>query len=80
MRLLYDRFDEQALAERLVTDFACHVYFPAELELLFLSAGFEIARQYADYRPVPVDRTSSYVVTVGRRPRRSGPHAFRWHR
>jgi hypothetical protein len=72
VRLLYDRFDQQALAERLVTDFASHIYFPAELELLFLSAGFEIARQYGDYRFVPVDRTSPHVVTVARRPRRSG--------
>jgi ubiquinone/menaquinone biosynthesis C-methylase UbiE len=69
VRLLYDRFDRRALAERLVTDFASHVYFPAELELLFLSAGFEIARQYGDYRFVPFDRTSPYVVTIARRPR-----------
>jgi SAM-dependent methyltransferase len=69
VRLLYDRFDRRALAERLVTDFASHVYFPAELELLFLSAGFEIAQQYGDYAFVPVDRTSPYVVTVARRPR-----------
>jgi len=71
VRLIYDRFDQRALAERLVTDFASHVYFPAELELLFVSAGFEIARQYGDYRFVPCDRASQYVVTVARRPRRS---------
>jgi ubiquinone/menaquinone biosynthesis C-methylase UbiE len=71
VRFFYDRFDQRALAERLVTDFASHVYFPAELELLFLSAGFEIAQQYGDYRLVPFDRTSSYVVTVARRPRRN---------
>jgi hypothetical protein len=69
VRLLYDRFDPRALAERLVTDFASHLYFPAELELLFLSAGFEIAHQHGDYRFVRVDRTSPYVVTVARRPR-----------
>jgi SAM-dependent methyltransferase len=68
VRLVYDRFDERVLAERLVTDFASHVYFPAELELLFLSAGFEITQQYGDYRFVPVDRMSQYVVTVARRP------------
>lgn len=68
VRLLYDRFDRRELSERLVTDFASHVYFPAELELLFLSAGFEIAQQYGDYRFVPFDRTSPYVVTVARRP------------
>ena len=77
VRLVYDRFDQRALAERLVTDFASHVYFPAELELLFLSAGFEIAQQYGDYRFVRVDRTSPYVVTVARRPRRSGHRPLR---
>jgi len=70
VRLLYDRFDRRVLAERLVTDFASHVYFPAELELLFLSAGFEIAQQYGDYQFVRVDRTSPYMVTVARRPHR----------
>lgn len=78
VRLLYDRFDHGALAERLVTDFASHIYFPAELELLFLSAGFEIAQQYGDYRFVRVDRTSPYVVTVARRPRRPA-RGQRWH-
>jgi hypothetical protein len=58
------------LTERLVADFASHIYFPAELELLFLLTGFEIAQQYGDYRFVRVDRTSPYVVTVARRPRR----------
>ena len=46
------------------------IYFPSELELLFLSAGFEIAQQFGDYRLVPFDRTSPYVVTVARRPPR----------
>src|SRR5262249_30563914 len=78
VRLISDRFDQRALAERLVADFASHVYFPAELELLFVSAGFEIAQQYGDYRFVPHDRTSQYVVTVGRRPRRSARRPFRW--
>ena len=79
VRLLYDRFDQRALTERLVTDFASHVYFPAELELLFLSAGFDIAQQYGDYRFVRFDRTSPYVVTVARRPRRPAPRPH-WRR
>jgi ubiquinone/menaquinone biosynthesis C-methylase UbiE len=77
VRLLYDRFNRRELAERFVADFASHVYFPAELELLFVSAGFEIVRQYGDYRFVPCDRTSQYVITVARRPRRSGQRPFR---
>jgi len=77
VRLIYDRFDQRALAERVVADFASHVYFPAELELLFVSSGFEVAQQYGDYRFVPRDRTSQYVVTVARRPRLSGRRPFR---
>jgi hypothetical protein len=77
VRLIYERFDQRALAERLVTDFASLVYFPAKLELLFVAAGFEIAQQYGDYRFVPRDRTSQYVVTVARRPRDSA-QPFRW--
>jgi hypothetical protein len=77
MRLLYDRFDRRALAERLVADFASHVYFPAELELLFVSAGFEIAQQYGDHRFVPCDRTSQYVVTVGGAARKVDQYAAR---
>jgi hypothetical protein len=76
VRLIYDRFDQCALAERLVTDFASHIYFPAELEMLFLSAGFEITQQFGDYRFVPVDRTSPYVVTVARRPRHLDSRRF----
>jgi hypothetical protein len=72
--------DQRALAERLVTDFASHIYFPAELELLFLSAGFEIAQQYVDYRFVRFDRTSPYVVTVARRLRRSGRRPYSHNR
>lgn len=77
VRQIYDRFEQRALAERLVANFASHVYFPSELELLFVSAGFEIAPQYGDYRFVPRDRTSEYVVTVARRPPRSARRPFR---
>jgi len=80
VRLIYDRFDQCELAERLVADFASHVYFPSELELLFVSAGFEIAQQYGDYRFARVDRTSLYVVTVARRPRCSSRRPDGYHR
>lgn len=73
VRLIYDRFDHRSLAERLVTDFASHVYFPSELELLFLSAGFEGAKQFADYRFSRVDGRSRFVVTMARRPRERRP-------
>ena len=71
VRLLYDRFDRRALAERLVADFAGHVYFPAELELLFVSTGFKIAQQYADYRLMPCRPHVAICRDRSRRPRRS---------
>jgi ubiquinone/menaquinone biosynthesis C-methylase UbiE len=77
VRLIYDRFDQRVLAERLVADFTSHVYFPAELELLYVSTGFAIAHQYGDYRFVPRDRTSQYVVSVARRPRHPARCSFR---
>jgi len=78
VRLIYDRFDHRELAERLVTDFASHVYFPAELESLCVAAGFEIAQQYGDYRLVTRDRTSQFVITVARRPCHSTRRPLRW--
>jgi hypothetical protein len=64
VRLLYDRFDQRAMAERLVTDFASHVYFPAELELLFLSAG---VRDRASIRRLSVRARRSHVALCGDR-------------
>lgn len=72
-----ERLSSGHLRRTLGADLASHVYFPAELELLFVTAGFEIAQQYGDYRFFPCDRTSQYVVTVARRPRRSGRLPFR---
>jgi ubiquinone/menaquinone biosynthesis C-methylase UbiE len=72
VRLLYDRFDQHGLTERLVTNFVSHVYFPSELELLFMSTGFSPVEHYGNYELVPVDRTSLHVVTVARRLREAG--------
>lgn len=67
VRLVYDKFDAQALTERYVTDYHNHIYFPAELELLFIVSGFEIAHQYGDYSFGAFGRTSPFVITVARR-------------
>lgn len=71
VHFLYDRFevregDEQA--RRYVSDFESHVYFPRELQLLFLHTGFEIEATYGDYRGGRLKHTSREMVMVGRRP------------
>src|SRR2546428_6018545 len=68
VRLIYDRFDQRALAERLVADFASHVYFPSELELLFVSAGIEVAPPSGAYRFVPRAPASANPGTSRGRP------------
>ena len=68
VRLVYDKFDARELTERFVTDYHNHIYFPAELELLFIVTGFEIAQQYGDYAFGAFGRTSPFLITVARKP------------
>ena len=67
VRYLYDRFTPDD-ASRFVSDFESHVYFPAELELLFTMTGFQTAQRYGDYAGGPFARTSPYLITVAHRP------------
>lgn len=74
VHFLYDRFemredDEQA--RRYVSDFESHVYFPRELQLLFLHTGFEVETTYGGYRGERLKSTSRAMVMIGRRPGRS---------
>lgn len=64
-RFFYDRFESTDSSERFVTNFESHVYFPSEVELLFLSTGFERLEQYGDYAGRRLDHTSPYLITVG---------------
>ena len=68
VRLLYDKFDTRAGTERLVTNYEQHVYFPAELDLLFITAGFEIVGRFGDYGFGALSRTSPFLITVARAP------------
>lgn len=67
VRYFYDRFTPDD-ASRFVSDFQSHIYFPAELELLFTMCGFQTAQRYGDYAFAPFARTSPYLITVAYRP------------
>lgn len=67
VRLLYDRFEAHEHAERVVTDFESHVYFPAEVEPLFAASECEIVQQFGDYQGRPFGRTSPFLITHARR-------------
>jgi SAM-dependent methyltransferase len=66
VRFLYDRFSAEDV-DRYVSDFESHVYFPCEVELLFLHTGFTIEAVYGNYVERPLKATSRVMVTVGRR-------------
>ena len=71
VHFLYDRFetrpdDEQA--RRYVSDFESHVYFPRELQLLFLHTGFTIHHTWGGYRGEALRSHSPALIMAGRKP------------
>lgn len=67
IRFLYDKFPEEGRVHRYVSDFACHVYYPREVELLFRAAGFHMEERYGDYRMHPLRPNSRQMIFIGRR-------------
>jgi SAM-dependent methyltransferase len=68
IRFLYDKFASGDHADRWVSDFESHVYFPRELELLFRHTGFAVEATYGDYRFQPPRASTRALVVVGRKP------------
>jgi len=69
VHFLYDRFevtDRDEQARRYVSDFESHVFFPRELQLLFLHTGFAVESCYGGYRFEKLSSTSRALVMVGR--------------
>jgi len=50
-----------------VSDFESHVYFPRELELLFLHTGYTIEQRWGSYFERPLRATSREMIYVGRK-------------
>ncbi len=68
IRFLYDKLAKNVVVDRYVSDFASHVYYPREVELLFRLTGFEVESRYGDYRMQPLRSTSrAMIFTAGRR-------------
>jgi hypothetical protein len=70
IRFLYDKFVAEAPAERSISDFESHVYYPRELQLLFLHTGFVIEALYGDYQGRPLKPTSPQLICDGIKPQR----------
>ena len=72
IRFFYDRFEGDD-HDRYLSDFESHVYFPRELALLFLHAGFAIDAVWGDYRFARPRSSSREIVMVGVRPAELAP-------
>lgn len=62
---LYDKFASSSLSEHYVSDFESHVYFPRELQLLFIHTGFSIESVYGDYRGRALNSRSEHMIVTG---------------
>jgi hypothetical protein len=69
IRFIYDKVVGGAQPERSFSDFESHVYYPREMQLLFLITGFEIEHVYGDYRGRPLRTDSKQMIFSGIRPR-----------
>ena len=65
IQFLYDKFEGDRHASRYISDFPSHVYFPHELTLLFLVAGFTVESMWGDYRFASATSRSHEIVMVG---------------
>jgi SAM-dependent methyltransferase len=66
-RFFYDRFDESEPIDRFVSNFASHIYFPSEVELLFATTGFTTIERFGDYDGSVFGRLSPYLITLAQR-------------
>ena len=68
IRFLYDKYVGEGQPERSISDFESHVYYPRELQLLFVHTGFQIERIYGDYRGRPPGPDSKQMIVSGVKP------------
>jgi SAM-dependent methyltransferase len=68
IRFLYEKYKRKTCVESYIDDFESHVYFPRELRLLFLHAGFEIESVFGDYNRRALRANSSQMIMIGRKP------------
>lgn len=67
IRYLYDRFEGDAAKERFISDYESHVYFPREIQLLFLAAGFRVESMLGGYHGNPLGPRSRQMIVTGER-------------
>nr|BBH90085.1 type 12 methyltransferase [Thermosporothrix sp. COM3] len=64
---VHEKYFETGENERYLTKLEMHVFFPRELQLLFLSTGFAIDAIYGDYTFKPFGKGTRQII-VGQKP------------
>ena len=65
----HEKFLQTGESERYLSRLDMHLFFPRELQLLFLATGFHIDAIYGDYQWKPFGRGTRQIV-VGRKPQK----------
>jgi SAM-dependent methyltransferase len=65
IRFLYNKYIGEAQPEHSISDFESHIYYPREMELLFLHTGFQVEAIYGDYHGKPLGESSPQMIFVG---------------
>jgi ubiquinone/menaquinone biosynthesis C-methylase UbiE len=68
IRFVYEKYRGKNGVELYIDDFESHVYFPRELRLIFMHAGFEIENLYGDYARHELRSASRQMIMIGRKP------------
>ena len=71
IRFVYEKYRGKNAVEKYLDDFESHVFFPRELKLIFMHAGFEIESVYGDYARRELRSLSRQMIMIGRKPTQS---------
>jgi hypothetical protein len=67
IRFMYEKYQDGRGVESYIDDFACQVFFPRELRLLFIHTGYEVEETLGDYRGRALMADSPVMIMIGRR-------------
>ncbi|MGA2408785.1 MAG: class I SAM-dependent methyltransferase [Candidatus Binataceae bacterium] len=65
IRFMYEKYKEGRAVESYIDDFISHVFFPREMKLLFLQAGFTVESTCGDYRGTRLRPDSRLILMTG---------------
>jgi ubiquinone/menaquinone biosynthesis C-methylase UbiE len=65
-RFFYEKYRNGRAVDGYIDDFAGHVFFPRELQLLFIHTGFEVEQTFGDYKGRPLKPNSPLIIMIGK--------------